>query len=113
MNRATVILFALSLVAIGCADEDNPATSVSSDNRIVGSWADKDGTTYLFQDDGVFVDEFGDRYRWTTDNGKLVIRGGDEYYGTYSYQITEDTLTLTDPDNDFKVGDPAIFSRTE
>ena len=113
MSGAMNILLAMSLVAIGCADKDNPVNSVSMDSRLVGSWADKDGTTYLFGDDGVFVDEFGDRYRWTTDNGKLVIRGGDEYYGTYTYQLTEDTLTLTDPDDDFKVGDPAIFTRAE
>ena len=75
MIRATNILLALSLVAIGCADKDNPANSVSRDSRLVGSWADKDGTTYLFGDDGFFVDGFGDRHRWTTDNGKLVIRG--------------------------------------
>ena len=41
----------------------------------------------------------------------MITGGPDTYYGTYPYQIADDTLTLTDPDDDFKVGDTAIFSR--
>jgi len=114
VKQATLffLALALALVAIGCADEDNPAKSVSRDVLIVGTWADNLGTTYTIQEDGVFIDEFGDRYSWSTNDGKLMITGGpDTYYGTYPYQIAEDPLTLTDPDDDFKVGNPAIFSR--
>ena len=100
MKQATLFFLALALVAIGCADEDNPAKPVSRDVLIVGTWADNLGTTYTIQEDGVFIDEL-----------EIDTAGPDTYYGTYPNQIAEDTLTLTDPDDDFKVGNPAIFSR--
>ncbi len=113
MRRTLLLLLAGSLVIFGCNVDDNPVSSSSRDDQLVGRWLDEDGDYYTFTDDGEFIDEMGDEYSWSTNGDKLVFGAGDGYYGTYSYQVTDDKLTITDPDEDFQIGNPAIFRRTD
>ena len=104
-----LMLVGLMVGVVGCGDDDNPAKS--SEDVLDGTWVDQDGDEFTFTSDGVFIDDIGDRYTWTIEGDMLEFSGGDEYYGTYSFQLTADKLTINDPDEDFESGNPAIFRR--
>jgi hypothetical protein len=129
------LLVAGSLVIFGCGDDDKVAnfsenleediealatealTEALLEDLLVGTWVDPDGDEYTFTSDRVFIDEVGDQYTWSIIEGGDKLEFSGDYYGTYSFRMAEEVdgqwneLHITDPDDDFSIGNPAVFRR--
>ena len=116
-----ILLFALSILLMGCLDEDkNPLSTLTSDrDKLIGTWylntddiaaiiqQDEDllgleSYEATFADDGTYVERYtiiGITLEvagtWTLDGNKLTqVQDGDRY--EYTVVITDVALTLTD-----------------
>ncbi len=89
---AAFLLFFLLLCLGACSGEEQ---------SVVGTWIGKDGDDellYVFREDGTGTAKAGNAdadFTYAIDGNKISVTVGGST-GTASFEVTEDTLTLTD-----------------
>ena len=83
---AVVSLFALCL--IGCTG--------SGTSALAGRWVQEAGQSIELSKDGAGIVDGRDSITWTTEKGRLMLRGAWGGGVAFDYKISGSTLTLTD-----------------
>ena len=100
-NLSVLLALCFCLTLTGCGGGGNNGAATGNDAAaLVGTWAMYDGTEMVFNEDGTLVvgQLFGPaRGTWRTEGNRLFL-DGDRGPLTSNFEVSGDTLTITDPD---------------
>ena len=104
MKKILYIFLTLSIISIGCSDDDTVQPTTNLDSNLLGIWLSLEGPgdtwTYHFLSDGTYLEIYtysdsnpsNTNGTWLTQNGSLYLSEWNE--GNIPYDINGDSLVI-------------------